>query len=146
MNDLEKIQADLDVPPLTSEIIAWLEADPAHIVKWWRSRIGGWEARIFVDVWHDRLAAHGDQRQHGYRLGVREPATERVRLDQVIGHDIAYGGGNGRVTVRDIGWHHASQTWRWYDRDRYDVDADAASGWLKTAPDCTVEVLKDDSK
>lgn len=138
---------DLDVPPLTSEIIAWLDADPTHAVKWWNRRASGWSTLSrSVLSWRGLLATYGDQRQYGYRLGVREPATERVRLDQIIGRDITYSGGNGRVTVRDIGWHPASRTWRWYDRDRYDVDADAASGWLKTAPDGTVEVLKDDSK
>ena len=128
----------LDVPPLTSEIIAWLEADPNHIVEAWRSDVNEW-ARVIapiVDVWRERLAQYGDQRQHGYRLGVREPATERVRLDQLPGRTLP----GEAVAVHWLRWNTSLGMFGW--------SGPGGATWkpLDIAPDGTVEVLKDDSK
>jgi len=127
---------NLDVPPLTSEIIAGL-ADPDHVLKAWRSDAAKWVVVIAPDsnIWRYRLAEHGDQRQHGYRLGVREPATERVRLDQVIGRTLP----GETVTVRYLRWNDGAQRFEW---------CSVGGGWqpLSIAPDGTVEVLKDGSK
>ena len=168
MNDLEKIQADLDemahyvegdfadrdlatrlrhlldgrditVPPRPSEIIAHLEAGGK--VQWQTHSDGVWRADVdSVAEWQARITKYGDLPAHDRRLvPIPEPETERVRLDQIIGRKIKYDGGDGRVNVANIGYHPASQSWRWYDNS-------VASGWLKVDDDGTVEVLKDGGK
>ena len=125
---------DLDVPPLTSEIIAWLEADPEHVVKTWRSDCGAWAEVIMpgVAIWRSRLAEFDDQRQYGYRLGTREPATERVRLDQLPGRTLP-----GHVCpVNHFRWVYGAQRFEWTIHG-------ATWQLLDIAPDGTVEVLKD---
>ena len=124
---------DLDVPPLTSEIIAWLEADPEHIVEWWFAIDNAWVTNtVPLDDWRHHLTTHGDQRQHGYRLRVREPATERVRLDQLLGRTLP-----GETTpVNHFKWVYGDQRFEWTIH---------GATWqpFDVAPDGTVEVLKD---
>jgi hypothetical protein len=123
----------IEQAPYPSEIMAWLEADPDHVVEWWNARAGMWapsSGATDVVLWRVRLREHGDQRQYGCRLGVREPATERVRLDQVIGRDTMRNGHRLRI-----------------------VGADTSTGsfklaghgsWMNANADGTVEVLKAD--
>jgi hypothetical protein len=65
-----------------------------------------------------------------------EPATEWVRLDQVIGLRVPTDHGRS-IEVANIKWHAASHSWRWID-----ADDDEHSGPLPIASDGTVEVLK----
>jgi hypothetical protein len=123
----------IDQAPLTSEIVAWLEADPDAFVECWISYEGEWSASwLSIAHWRARLAAHDDQRQPGYRLGVRQPATERVRLDQIIGRTLP----KEPYAIVDIRWHgdRAYLRWEWFDSDKWHP--------LDVAADGTVEVLK----
>lgn len=124
---------DIDAAPRMSEIIAWLEADPDHVVERWNARAGMWvpsSGAVDVVLWRARLGEHDDQRQYGYRLGTREPATERVRLDQIMGRTLP-----GRTSPilyaanHDCGWQ------AYADRQWYVLDVD---------DDGTVEVLRVD--
>jgi hypothetical protein len=94
--------------------------------------LGSTEAGI--KVWRDRLREYGDQRQYGYRLGIRKPATERVRLDQVIGRTLP-----GRVApIRRVTRDTTGDHWRaWVFDPPIGLPFD-----LDVAPDGTVEVLK----
>ncbi len=122
----------IDQASLTSEIIAWLEADSDHVVEWWNSGSAEWVV-IVLYVWRARLAQHGDQRQYGYRLSTRKPATERVRLDQVIGRTLP---GQTRP-VREFRWNATRGQFQW---------STPGTAWrpLDAAPDGTVEVLRVD--
>ena len=123
---------DLDTAPLTSEIIAHKEAGG----KVQTDIVGRWvHSPEMVDWWKCQLNMHGDLRQHGYRLGVRKPATERVRLDQVPGKKLAH----KTVTVRYLRWNDRLSRFEW---------CAVGTAWLPldVAPDGTVEVLKDGSK
>jgi hypothetical protein len=117
----------IDQAPYTSEIIAWLEADPDHVVEWWNSGSAEWVV-IVLYVWRARLAQHDDQRQYGYRLAVREPATERVRLDQCLLREVMWNGHRRRI----VGVDTSADKFKLY----------GSTGWLRAAPDGTVEVLK----
>jgi hypothetical protein len=123
---------DIDQAPLTSEIIAWLEADPDHIVECWVSDGGKWSACwLSIAHWRDRLTRHDDQRQPGYRLGTRKPATERVRLDQVIERTLP-----GETTpILDVTNHTCG--WQAFTGRRWcilDIDADGTVEVLKVYP------------
>lgn len=121
----------IDQAPLTSEIIAWLEADPDHVAEWWNARAGVWapsSGAADVDLWRARLGEHGDQRQYGYRLATREPATERVRLDQCLLREVMWNGHRRRI----VG----------VDTSTGSFKLAGHGSWMNAAPDGTVEVLK----
>lgn len=76
----------VDVPPLISEILAWLDDDPDHFVEQWVPTDGEWlPALSRFQEWQNRLRNNGDQRQPGYRIPTAE-ATDRLvvseRLDE----------------------------------------------------------------
>jgi hypothetical protein len=120
----------IDQAPLTSEIIAWLEADPDHIVERWSGLQGAWVALRLasLETWRTYLASNDDQRQPGYRLGTRKPATERVRLDQCLLREVMWNGHRRRI----VGVDTSADKFKLY----------GSTGWLRAAPDGTVEVLK----
>jgi hypothetical protein len=123
----------IEQAPLTSEIIAWLEADPDHVVEMWITATGEWGAYILTDdVWRDRLTRHGDQRQYGYRLGVRKPATERVRLDRIIGRTLPGDAGPIDEIIRNCrGWQAWTGGNRWHP---FTIDDDGTVEVLKVNP------------
>lgn len=129
---------DLDVPPLTSEIIAHLEA--GGTIGYWRITIGMFERQRDPDVreWKRILRAAGrDIPQPNIQLlPIPEPETERVRLDQLPGRTLP----GEAVAVHWLRWNTSLGMFGW--------SGPGGATWkpLDIAPDGTVEVLKDDSK
>lgn len=81
------------LPPFTSEIIAWLEADDAHRVElWWPGR-GRWRGYWGpIDDWREMLARYGDQRQPGCRIpavpSIRDAVRSVIALDDLTDDEI----------------------------------------------------------
>lgn len=123
------------VPPLTSQIIGWLEADEHNTIEWWSCGLGKWVADVrSISIRRRQLTKYGDQRQYGYRLAIRKAATERVRLDQIIGRTLP-GDASPVVNV----W--CGERGQWLVTVRCSA-ADPRA--LDVAEDGTVEVLKAD--
>lgn len=118
-------------PPTVSEIIAHLDA--GGVEEAWLPRCGWCESCDEAEFWSAFLDDEGDQLAYGFRLvPIPAPATERVRLDQVIGRRLP-GDPDTHVggiisTVRGFEWRDGHGWW----------------STLDVATDGTVEVLVED--